>query len=91
MVDNCCVVGVDDQEHGFGSVPVVFATMSGDLNIDDKKAIESIMKDCQEQLSENYIPKDIVFRKELPLTPVGKVDYRKLIQEYSGTSYVKKR
>lgn len=37
-----------------------------------------IMSYCKKQLPSEIIPEDIVFIEKLPLTPVGKIDYKKL-------------
>ena len=36
------------------------------------------MNTCQKQLGEKYIPKEIIPFENLPLTPVGKVNYREV-------------
>ena len=90
LVKNCCVIGLDDQEHGFGSIPVAIVTLNNDG--DNIEAIkEKILEGCKGQLGDKYIPKAIEVVDELPLTSVGKVDYRKLIDEYNTHEYVKKK
>ena len=42
---------------------------------------EAIMQKLREQVAGYAIPKEIIFRKELPKTLVGKVHYRKLEEE----------
>ena len=42
---------------------------------------EQIMDTCRKYLIRWALPKEIEFRKELPLTQLGKVDFRKLQEE----------
>lgn len=84
FVQNTCVIGVDDYEHGFGSVPVANVVLKDNILLEEDELKEQIRDYCKRNLSEKYLPKDIVFKKDLPLTSVGKVDYRKLIEEYQN-------
>jgi acyl-CoA synthetase (AMP-forming)/AMP-acid ligase II len=45
---------------------------------------EEIKSYCRERLADYKIPKQVVFRSELPLTPVGKIMKSKLKEEISG-------
>ena len=93
MIKDCCAVGIDDKEHVSGAIPVVFAVLKEGacLEKETSEIKEEIMNACKKELSDKYIPKDVVIVDELPLTPVGKVDYRELTKEYENTHYVKKR
>ena len=73
-----CVVGVDDLKHGSGHVPYVNVVKSPDTNLTDNQIIEAIKEDCGKKLTEKYCIDKIEILDEFPLTPVGKVDYRKL-------------
>ena len=73
-----CVVGVDDLKHGSGHVPYVNVVKSPDTNLTDNQIIEAIKEDCGKKLTEKYFIDKIEILDEFPLTPVGKVDYRKL-------------
>ena len=77
-VENCCVVGKDDQEHGFGSIPVAAVVLKEEFLSQTDEELEKIMNTCQKQLGEKYIPKEIIPFENLPLTPVGKVNYREV-------------
>jgi fatty-acyl-CoA synthase len=44
---------------------------------------EEIKAYCKEHLADYKVPKQIVFREELPLTPVGKIMKSKLKEEIS--------
>ncbi len=52
---------------------------------DTNPTAEGIIAYCKEHLADYKIPQQIVFRKELPLTPVGKVMKSLLKQEYDKT------
>lgn len=73
-----CVVGVDDLKHGSGHVPYVNVVKSPDTNLTDNQIIEAIKEECGKKLTEKYCIDKIEILDEFPLTPVGKVDYRKL-------------
>ncbi len=75
-VAECCVVSSDDIGHGFGSVPVAFVVLKG--GVDSEKALVSIRAACESALPERNLPAAYIPIGSLPLTKVGKVDYRKL-------------
>ena len=57
------------------NIPILFAVISN-------KIIEnSILDYCKESLPEHMIPEKIIIKDSLPLTTVGKVDYRALEKE----------
>ncbi len=73
-----CVVGVDDLKHGSGNVPYINVVKSPDTSLTDNQIIEAIKEECGKKLTEKYCIDKIEILDEFPLTPVGKVDYRKL-------------
>ncbi|MDO4377046.1 MAG: class I adenylate-forming enzyme family protein [bacterium] len=73
-----CVVGVDDLKHGSGNVPYINVVKNPDTNLTDNQIIEAIKEECGKKLTEKYCIDKIEILDEFPLTPVGKVDYRKL-------------
>lgn len=75
-VESCCVVGVADKGHYQGQRPVAFVVNKGD---DDNAFVESELRElCHKELPEYAQPIGFVFQKSLPLTPIGKIDYRVL-------------
>lgn len=48
---------------------------------DEEQYKETIKKVCEDNFSKFYIPREIVFLKELPQTPLMKVDFMKLTQQ----------
>ena len=51
---------------------------------DEEAYKETIRKVCEENFSKFYIPREIIFLKELPQTPLMKVDFMKLTQQKPG-------
>ena len=74
----CCVVGKNDELHNQGKLPVVYVV----LKENGKECVEVIKDDlikmCQKELPEYAQPVEYVFCQELPLTSIGKIDYRAL-------------
>lgn len=77
-VKDCCVVAADDARHGFGSVPVAFVVLAGGIHAD--AAVGSIRAVCEASLPKRDAPVAYFPVERLPLTKVGKVDYRRLEQ-----------
>ena len=80
-VDSCKVIGINDVEHSQGKLPKAHIVLKEEFKQDSNKIIEEIKLLCSEQLPEYVQPVDYKIREELPLTPVGKVDYRALENE----------
>lgn len=75
VVSNCAV-GVADTSHSQGKLPIVFAVLSDGANAETVKA--ELFELCKKELPEYVQPVDFVFIDKMPLTPIGKVDYRAL-------------
>lgn len=75
----CCVVGVPDAVKGEKAIAFVVLK---DKNA-DTKSITTALKEAMEQSVAGYaIPRQIIFKEELPKTKVGKIAYTELIKEY---------
>jgi len=89
LVHSCSVIGVDDRERTQGQYPMaVVELISG---VDESRRDEicrEIYKKCQEQLEERGRPVAVVCVDEVPLTAMGKNDYRKLEKEFKYFDYV---
>lgn len=84
-VHNCCVFAVRDREHGQGDYPMAAVTIEGG----DKEAIcKEIYDTCQERLEERGRPVAVIPIEEMPLTGMGKNDYRTLEKEYGEFDYI---
>lgn len=80
-VAQSCVVGVKDRI--YGQKIAAFVVLN---NKDaDKEAVkEKIMNCCKENLSEYSLPHEIIFRDELPVTNMGKINYLVLEKEINS-------
>lgn len=79
FVQNCCVVGISDREHQRGEKPccnIVLNENAKDMKDDEIR--NKVLKACCDELTEKYNFDKINIFEELPLTPVGKVDFIKL-------------
>ena len=74
-----CAVGIADNSHSQGKLPIVFAVLKDGCNDDVVK--RELFELCQRELPEYVQPVDFVFIDKMPLTPIGKVDYRALEKE----------
>ncbi len=78
FVDECCVVNSPDRVHGAGSVPAAYIVLKDDEN--SSQALEDIKLICNLNIIKRNLPQKYVLIKELPLTKLRKIDYRKLEQ-----------
>lgn len=77
-VQMSCVVGVPDpvKIQAVKAFIVLRADIPG-----SERMKEEILSYCKKRIAKFALPREIEFRKELPKTPVGKVDYKKLEEE----------
>ncbi len=84
-VRNCSVIGVHDMDHSQGHYPVVFVELAEGV---DKEAIcKEIYNDCNTRAEERGRPMAVVAIDKIPLTGMGKNDYRTLEKEYAAFDY----
>ncbi len=83
-VRNCCAVGITDREHGQGHVPLVLVELS---ECDKDAVCKEIFNTCDRELEERGKPVGIVSVDDIPLTGMGKNDYRKLEKIYADFDY----
>lgn len=83
-VRNCCVVGITDMTHGQGQVPLVLVELS---DCDKEAMCQEIFDICDAQLEERGKPVAIVSVDNIPLTGMGKNDYRALEKMYVNFDY----
>ena len=81
----CCIIGVRDRRRGQRVRAYVVLNEGSEENDDTKKRIISGLR---EKIAAYAIPKEIVFKKELPRTLVGKVAYR-LLEDEANEEYEK--
>ena len=77
-VEACCVVGISDSSHSQGKLPVVYLVPKKKETKRDENLIAELQILCRKEIPEYAQPIAYYFRDELPLTPIGKIDYRKL-------------
>lgn len=89
-VKQCCVTGVKDPNVENGEVPTAFIVLNeGSLDIAEE-IIQEINDASLTKLPERDIALEYYVQDELPLTPVGKIDYLKLSQEGTKNSKARK-
>lgn len=77
-VMSCCVVGIRDKEHSQGKLPIVFVVLNADFR-GDKDAIEEELRTlCKAHLPEYAQPVAFRFVENMPVTSIGKIDYREM-------------
>lgn len=77
----CCVTGVKVNENDNGEIPTAFIVIDENYLADTEQIINEINENCLEQLPERDIALQYIIKEDLPLTPVGKIDYRSLSDE----------
>ncbi len=78
MVKECCVVGTKDPNHIQGMLPMLFVVLTEEALKDKERALAKLREFCDNELPDYSRPVDIRVLDRLPLTPIGKVDYRSL-------------
>lgn len=77
-VHSCCAVGKDDSMHSQGRLPVVFIVIKDNSGLTQNDIRTQLRELCIKELPEYAQPMEILFINKLPLTPIGKIDYRAL-------------
>ena len=86
-VHQCSVVGCADKDHTQGRLPFVYIVLKADTTAKKKQVIRELERMCAEELPEYVQPVAYKFISSMPMTPVGKVDYRQLEAEISPRDY----
>ena len=83
-VDACAVVGIKSEEYENGAIPTACVVLKDEY----KNYEDEITKQLVELSSEKLPPRDVAlsykYIDELPLTSVGKIDYRKIEEMISN-------
>lgn len=85
-VRNSCVVGVNDRGHGQGHYPLVLVELTEEA--DEAVICKDIYTECLERLEERGQPVAVIPVNKIPLTGIGKNDYRSLEDEYEDFDYI---
>ena len=86
-VQQCSVVGCTDKDHVQGRLPFVYIVLKADTTAKKKQVIRELERMCAEELPEYVQPVAYKFISSMPMTPVGKVDYRQLEADISPRDY----
>ena len=86
-VRQCSVVGCVAKDHPQGRLPFVFVVLDPAAADKKRQILRELRQLCVEELPEYVQPVAYKFISEMPLTPVGKIDYRKLEEEISPRDY----
>ena len=88
-VHQCSVVGCTDKDHVQGRLPFVFVVLKPEAAASTKKRqiIKELRHMCTEELPEYVQPVGYKFLDAMPMTPVGKFDYRKLETEITSRDH----
>jgi long-chain acyl-CoA synthetase len=86
-VHQCSVVGCTDKDHTQGRLPFVYIVLKAGITAKKKQVIRELERMCAEELPEYVQPVAYKFISSMPMTPVGKVDYRQLEADISPRDY----
>ena len=88
-VHSCTVIGVDDRERTQGQYPMAVIELNSGIDVSHRDEIcREIYAKCQQELEQRGKPVAVVCVDEIPLTGMGKNDFRKLEREYKYFDYV---
>ena len=86
-VQQCSVVGCTDRDHVQGRLPFVYVVLEPEADKKKRQIQRELRQLCREELPEYVQPVGYKFISEMPCTPIGKVDYRKLEEEITTRDY----
>lgn len=75
-VEKCCVIAIPSVE--YGASPEAHIVVRKDKVEELKRLKEELIELCKDKLPSYSQPEDFIFEEELPLTSVGKVDYKQV-------------
>ncbi|SFQ41302.1 long-chain acyl-CoA synthetase [Butyrivibrio proteoclasticus] len=76
-VKDCCVVGHSDTVHSEGCLPVAFIVLENGVK-ESEGLTDELRSICERELPEYALPVEYNYIPSLPLTSIGKIDYRVL-------------
>ena len=79
-VQSCAVVGVKDRSRAMGQLPLAIIELENKVRASETMAL--LKNFIQVEVEERGRPCDIVFVDEMPYTGMGKIDYKKLAEDY---------
>ncbi len=76
-----CVIGVSARRDS--TQRIVAVVQPSDMDGDLEKIRKEILEICEKNVADFAMPKEIIFKAELPKTAMGKVNFKALTEEYS--------
>ena len=80
-VEQCKVIGIRNTKYPQGQKPKAHIKLKAEYKNNEQKILNEIALICEETLAEYVVPHDFKIREDYPLTPIGKIDTRKLQEE----------
>ena len=80
LISQCCVISIPSDE--YGNEPVAYVVLKDEVSCTDEEVKENLLNLCVGELPEYSVPSDIIVIDKMPLTSVGKIDYKKLESNY---------
>ena len=77
-VEACAVIGIKTKEYENGMIPTAFIVLKDEYKDDTEKIEQEIDELSSKMLPERDKALDYHFRDSLPLTPIGKIDFKTL-------------
>ena len=89
LVHSCSVIAVDDRERLQGQYPMAVIELNAGVDVSRREDIcREIYAKCNEMLEERGRPVAVVCVDEVPLTAMGKNDYRALEKQFKYFDYI---
>lgn len=76
-----CVIGIEDRSVGQRVVAVV---QPANMNADLEPLRERILDACKKNVAEFAMPREVIFKEELPRTRMGKIDFKNLTADMNA-------
>lgn len=76
-----CVIGIEDRSVGQRVVAVV---QPANMNADLEPLRERILDACKKNVAEFAMPREVIFKEELPRTRMGKIDFKKITADMNA-------
>ncbi len=80
QVDDCCVIGLDDEDWG----QQVCAIIQCAPGVDEAALADELTNFCLQQLAPAERPRQLFFEHQLPRTATGKLLHRKMREQYQA-------
>ena len=90
LVKNAIVVGVNDPNHAQGELPVAYILVDTE-NLDKEEQLKKELHEmCEASITYYSIPVDYMIVDNYPRTPIGKIDFKTMSQNYNEIIHTRK-